>query len=104
MQRIENHTASGYSRIKHMKHPLNVTAMIGLALGGVFGMAGTFVAESNLRSIFWGIDGLALVVATTILALKYFPEVTRLRPGACGDAAACKASAQSWSETGGPGG
>jgi hypothetical protein len=56
---------------KHMKHPLNVVAIIGLALGGVFGMAGTFVAEPNLRSIFWGIDGLGLVVATTILALKY---------------------------------
>jgi hypothetical protein len=55
-----------------MKHPLNVIAMIGLALGGVFGMAGTFVAEPNLRSLFWGIDGLGLVVATTILALKYF--------------------------------
>jgi hypothetical protein len=35
-------------------------------------MAGTFVADPNLRSALWGIDGLGLVVATTILALKYF--------------------------------
>ncbi len=55
-----------------MKHPLHVVAVIGLTLGGVFGMVGTFVADPNLRSTLWGIDGLGLVVATTILALKYF--------------------------------
>ena len=55
-----------------MKHPLNLIAMIGLALGGAFGMAGTFVTDPSLRSIFWGIDGVGLVVATAILALKYF--------------------------------
>ena len=52
--------------------PLHVVAIIGLTLGGVCGMAGTFVADPNLRSALWGIDGLGLVVATTILALKYF--------------------------------
>lgn len=55
-----------------MKDPLKIVAVIGLALGGIFGLAGTFVGEPNLRSTFWAIDGVGLVVATTILALKYF--------------------------------
>jgi len=55
-----------------MKNPLNIVAAVGLVLGGVFGLAGTLVAEPSLRAIFWGIDGVGLVVATAILALKYF--------------------------------
>jgi hypothetical protein len=55
-----------------MRTPINVVAAIGLALGGVFGMAGTMVAEQNLRAIFWGIDSVGLVVATALLALKFF--------------------------------
>jgi len=54
-----------------MKNPLNTVAVIGLILGGVLGMAGTFVPEPSLRSVFWGIDGLGLIVAAAILALKY---------------------------------
>lgn len=46
-------------------------AVAGLVLGGVFGMAGTFARQDNLRSIFWGIDGVGVVVATAILALRY---------------------------------
>jgi hypothetical protein len=30
------------------------------------------VAEPNLRAVFWAIDGVGLVVATAILALKFF--------------------------------
>lgn len=55
-----------------MKNPLKVVAVVGLALGGVFGLAGSFVGEPHLRSIFWTIDGVGLVVATAILALRYF--------------------------------
>jgi hypothetical protein len=51
---------------------LDVVASIGLALGGMFGLGGTFVAEENLRNLAWGVDGLALIVATTLLALKFF--------------------------------
>jgi hypothetical protein len=51
---------------------LRIVAVIGLALGGVFGLAGTMVEQANLRSLFWGIDGAGLVVATAILALQYF--------------------------------
>jgi hypothetical protein len=55
-----------------MTKPLKVVAAIGLALGGVFGIAGTLVSEANLQSIFWGIDGTGLIVATAIRALKFF--------------------------------
>src|SRR5713226_3248807 len=55
-----------------MRNPANVVMIIGLALGGVFGVAGTFVAQRNLQAAAWGLDGVALVVATALLALKFF--------------------------------
>jgi hypothetical protein len=55
-----------------MKSPVNVVAAIGLALGGVFGMVGTVVTEQNLRAAAWGIDSVGLVVATSLLALRFF--------------------------------
>ena len=55
-----------------MKKPLNALAMIGLVLGGVFGMLGTVLTQSNLRAEAWAIDAVGLVVATALLALKYF--------------------------------
>ena len=55
-----------------MKNPLKIVAVIGLALGGILGMAGTFVASQNLRAVLWAIDGASLVVATSLLALMYF--------------------------------
>lgn len=58
--------------ISPMKNPANVVAAIGLALGGVFGLLGTIVTESNLRAASWGIDSVGLVVATALLSLKYF--------------------------------
>jgi hypothetical protein len=51
---------------------VNLVASIGLALGGVFGMAGSFVAQASVRNILWEIDGLGLIVATSLLTLKYF--------------------------------
>ena len=55
-----------------MKNPINRVACIGLALGGVFGMAGSMVAAANLRAAFWALDAVGLVVAASILALNYF--------------------------------
>jgi hypothetical protein len=55
-----------------MKNPTNVAIAIGLALGGVFGMLGTMVAERNLQTAFWALDGVGLVVAATLLALSFF--------------------------------
>jgi hypothetical protein len=51
---------------------LNVIASVGLALGAVFGLAGTFVGQANLRNIAWEIDGLGLIMATSLLAIKFF--------------------------------
>jgi hypothetical protein len=51
---------------------LNVIASAGLALGGVFGLVGTFVGQANLRNIAWEIDGLGLIMATSLLAIKFF--------------------------------
>jgi hypothetical protein len=55
-----------------MKSTFNVVAVVGLVLGGVFGMVGTVVAEQNLRAAAWGIDSVGLIVATTLLTLKFF--------------------------------
>jgi hypothetical protein len=51
---------------------LNIVAAIGLALGGVFGMAGTMVSQPSLQNTLWAIDSLGLVMATALLTLKYF--------------------------------
>lgn len=47
-------------------------AAIGLVLGAVFGIAGTMVTRDNLRSAFWGIDSVGLVVATSLLSVRFF--------------------------------
>jgi hypothetical protein len=51
---------------------LDIVASAGLAVGGVFGLAGTFVGQPAIRQIFWAIDGVGIVVATALLALRYF--------------------------------
>lgn len=55
-----------------MKKPENMIAACGLVLGGVLGMVGTMVTQQNVRAIAWAIDGTALVVATCLLAIRYF--------------------------------
>jgi len=50
---------------------LRVVASIGLAVGGVFGMAGTFARSASLRGLAWGIDGVALVMASALLTLRF---------------------------------
>ena len=54
-----------------MRTTLDTTASLGLAIGGAFGLAGTFVASTPLRETLWAIDGVALVVATALLTMKY---------------------------------
>jgi len=61
-----------------MQRTLNLLAVAGLALGAVFGLAGTVVEHPGLRSTFWGIDGAGLVMATSLLALKYFRRANDL--------------------------
>lgn len=50
---------------------LRVLASIGLAFGGIFGMAGTFVPFATLRGLAWGIDGVGLVMAGAVLTLVF---------------------------------
>lgn len=47
-------------------------APVGLVVGAVFGMAGTFVASPSLRGLLWGLDGTALIAATALLTLHHF--------------------------------
>ena len=55
-----------------MRNPANILAALGLAAGAVFGMAGTMVAQPNQQAILWAIDSIGLVMASAILALKFF--------------------------------
>ena len=51
---------------------LTVLASVGLAVGGVLGLAGTFAPSPSLRGLAWGIDGLGLVMASALLTLGYY--------------------------------
>lgn len=50
---------------------LRTVAAAGLVIGAVLGMAGSFAPSAQLRGLAWGIDGVALVVATTLLGLLH---------------------------------
>ena len=54
-----------------MHSSINVIAAIGLALGGAFGLAGAMVTQQNAQGILWAIDGAGLVMAASLLAIKY---------------------------------
>ena len=47
-------------------------AAVGLVLGAVLGMAGTFAPSASLRGLAWGVDGTALIVATALLTIHHF--------------------------------
>lgn len=49
-----------------------LTASIGLLIGGILGMVGSFVPSASLRSLAWGVDGVGLIVAGALLAVYYF--------------------------------
>ena len=51
---------------------LRVLASIGLAVGGILGIAGTFAPTASLRGLAWGIDGIALVMASSVLTLAFY--------------------------------
>lgn len=55
-----------------MSMSLRVLASLGLALGGLFGLAGTFAPTDSLRGLAWGIDGLGLVMASALLTVGFF--------------------------------
>lgn len=51
---------------------LRLVAATALVIGAVLGMAGTFAPSAALRALAWGIDGTALIVATSLLTIHYF--------------------------------
>ena len=51
---------------------LKFLASVGLAVGGVLGMAGTFAPSATLRGLAWGIDGVALVMASALLTVVFY--------------------------------
>ena len=51
---------------------LRVLAPVGLAVGGVFGIAGTFASSPSLRGLAWGIDGVGLIMAGAVLTLVFY--------------------------------
>jgi hypothetical protein len=53
---------------------INHLAIFGLALGAIFGPAGTIAPQGGLQALLWAIDGAGLVMATALLCLKYFRQ------------------------------
>jgi hypothetical protein len=53
---------------------MRALAAIGLAVGGVLGMAGTLAPTASLRGLAWGIDGVGLVMAAALLTLAFYRE------------------------------
>jgi hypothetical protein len=51
---------------------LRVIASTALVVGAILGMAGTFVSSASLRGLAWGVDGVALVVASALLTIHHF--------------------------------
>ena len=53
-------------------------AALGLVAGAGLGMAGTFAPSAALRSLAWGLDGTALVVASGLLTVHYIQRGNEL--------------------------
>ena len=45
---------------------IKLTAVAGLFIGGILGMAGSFISSPSLRSLAWGVDGVGLILATSL--------------------------------------
>lgn len=51
---------------------LRLVAAFGLGVGGLLGMAGSFVPSDSLRGLAWGIDGVSLVIASALLVVHFY--------------------------------
>ena len=49
----------------------DLVIVVSLILGATFGIGGTLVSSDATRQLFWLIDGLGVVVATTLLAVRF---------------------------------
>lgn len=56
------------------QHLSRLVSSAGLVVGSLLGLAGTFVPSSSTRGLLWGLDGVALVVATALLTIHYFRQ------------------------------
>jgi hypothetical protein len=54
----------------HDRHA-QLVAPCGLVVGAVLGMAGTFAPSASLRGLLWGVDGIALIIATALLTIHH---------------------------------
>lgn len=72
MDRVRRHRSSLSRRTALSDKGLRLLASTGLAVGGVFGMAGTFAPTTFLRGLAWGIDGVGLVMASALLTLAFY--------------------------------
>jgi hypothetical protein len=43
----------------------------GLVAGGVLGVLGTFIPSASVRGVLWGLDGVALIIATALLTIYH---------------------------------
>jgi hypothetical protein len=50
---------------------LRLIVAMGLVIGAVLGIAGTFAPSASLRGLAWGVDGTALIVAAALLAVHH---------------------------------
>jgi len=55
---------------------LRVVAAAGLVIGAVLGMAGSFTSSPHLRSLAWGLDGIAIIVGCALLVAHHLREST----------------------------
>jgi hypothetical protein len=53
---------------------LRVVAAAGLVIGALLGMAGSFAPSPSLRGLAWGVDGIAIVVASALLVAHHVRE------------------------------
>jgi hypothetical protein len=51
---------------------LRMIAALGLVIGAILGIAGTFAPSASWRGLAWGVDGTALVVGSALLAVHHF--------------------------------
>ena len=60
---------------------IKLTAVAGLFVGGILGMAGSFISSPSLRSLAWGVDGVGLILATSLLTIHYFRKESDVTAG-----------------------
>jgi hypothetical protein len=68
---LDSQTLRWSAKVLQNQRP-RLIAPSGLIIGAVLGMAGTFAPSASLRGLLWGLDGIALIVATSLLTIHHF--------------------------------